>query len=247
MSSEQGGSPGPGYWQGDDGTWNPPATGGAAPPPPPVAQSRAEAKADAKASAARAKALRPWFKKKRFVIPLVLVVVAVAGAALGGGGDDQDTAANGSGDATDQPADDANSSETDLWDRPDEKDGDKEREIGGAVDLSGYTVTVASAAHQAELTEFEKDGYIVADVTLLNRDSSAQSYNTYDWKLITPSGSIIDPYVLGDQLGSGDLASGGTITGKIIFEDGGVAGDYYLVYDPDFGGDNRGIWKVIVP
>ena len=49
-------------------------------------------KAHAKAAKAYAKAQRPWYKKKRFMIPLVLVVVVIvikAAAGGGGGGDEQ--------------------------------------------------------------------------------------------------------------------------------------------------------------
>jgi hypothetical protein len=47
-----------------------------------------DAKAEAKATKARAKAMRPWFKKKRIMIPLGFVVLAAIGAAAGGGSDD---------------------------------------------------------------------------------------------------------------------------------------------------------------
>lgn len=43
-----------------------------------------DARADVKADKARAKALRPWYKKKRFVIPLVLLVFIVLIASMGG-------------------------------------------------------------------------------------------------------------------------------------------------------------------
>ena len=230
------------------------------PPPPPASggfsNDPKQAKAQGKAAKAHAKALRPWYKKKRFMIPLVLVVIFGIAAAAGGGGDDGgDTASNGGSSneepaddgANEEPADDGNSSEADLFpDRPDEKDGDKERNVGEPADLSGYTATVTAAARQQQLSDFETDGYLVADVTLLNRDSSAQSYNTFDWKLITPGGTIIDPTFSGEeQLGSGDLTEGGTISGKLIWEIGDTPGDYYVIYDPDVGGD-RGVWKVTV-
>lgn len=49
-------------------------------------------KAQAKADKAYAKAMRPWYKKKRFIIPLAVIVLAIAGSALGGGGDDVSSA-----------------------------------------------------------------------------------------------------------------------------------------------------------
>ncbi|MBA4606962.1 hypothetical protein H1W00_00545 [Aeromicrobium sp. Marseille-Q0843] len=42
-------------------------------------------KAAAKAAKAYAKATRPWFKKKRFIIPIAFVALAIAGSALSGG------------------------------------------------------------------------------------------------------------------------------------------------------------------
>jgi len=44
-------------------------------------------RADAKAEAARAKALRPWYKKKRFIIPLVIFGLFVIGSLTSGGDD----------------------------------------------------------------------------------------------------------------------------------------------------------------
>lgn len=56
------------------------------PPPPPPAAGRGDHKAQAKADKAYAKANRPWFKKKRFIIPLALVaLMVIAGVASGGG------------------------------------------------------------------------------------------------------------------------------------------------------------------
>jgi hypothetical protein len=52
--------------------------------------SRREAKANIAAEKARAKASRPWYKKKRFMIPLGLLVLGVIGSALSAGS--QDTA-----------------------------------------------------------------------------------------------------------------------------------------------------------
>jgi len=43
-----------------------------------------EAKADAKAAKAKAKALRPWFKKKRFLLPIILVVIIGFSVATNG-------------------------------------------------------------------------------------------------------------------------------------------------------------------
>ncbi|MDO5697841.1 MAG: DUF4352 domain-containing protein [Dermatophilus congolensis] len=49
--------------------------------------SPTNAKAQAKADKAYQKAMRPWFKKKRFVIPLILIALMVIISALSGGDD----------------------------------------------------------------------------------------------------------------------------------------------------------------
>lgn len=161
-----------------------------------------------------------------------LIVLGVLVSLAGGGGDEEQASGR-------------DAQEEDLFpNRPDEKDGDKERNIGEEARLSGYTATVTAASFQPQLNEFEQDGYLVADVTLVNRDDRAQPYNTFDWKLITPGGTIIDPYPGGEQLGAGDLVAGGSISGQLIWEVGAEKGDYYIIYDPADFGEDRGVWRV---
>lgn len=89
------------WWDGDQWTEH-------QPPPPPTAasptatttatapsaaaaesatqsQAPARTRADAKAEKAYAKASRPWFKKKRFIIPIALIAVVIVGSALSSG------------------------------------------------------------------------------------------------------------------------------------------------------------------
>lgn len=54
----------------------------------------ANPKAAAAAAKAYAKATRPWFKKKRFIIPIVLVVLMIIGGLSGGGDDTTDPVSN---------------------------------------------------------------------------------------------------------------------------------------------------------
>jgi hypothetical protein len=194
---------------------------------------RRSMRAEAAAEKARLKAMRPWYRKKRFIIPLVLVaIILIAAVAGGGGGDD-----GGNGGSTEESKR--------FPDRADVKRNDKERNVGESADLSGFTVTVTQAGFRQELSPFEANGYLVADATLLNRDDRAQAYNPFHWKLITPQGQIIDPCFCGRQLGSGDLAQNGTISGQLIWEIGGQKGDFYVVFDPpDVADDARGVWKV---
>lgn len=56
-------------------------------PPPPMTAT--EAKAQAKAAKAHAKALRPWYRKKRWWVLAVVAVIVVASIASSGGSDDK--------------------------------------------------------------------------------------------------------------------------------------------------------------
>lgn len=51
-------------------------------------EQRTAAKAEAAAAKARAKSLRPWYRKKRFIIPLLFVLLIVIISVASGGGDE---------------------------------------------------------------------------------------------------------------------------------------------------------------
>lgn len=204
-----------------------------------MADDRSSARADAAAEKARIKAMRPWFKKKRFILPLVIVSLIVIAAALGGGEEVADTA----GDA----ARDAQTPDTVATDRADRQREDQELALGQSARVSGYTATVTAATFRPTLSEFEDAGYLVADVTVENRDEEAQPYNTFDWKLQTPNGQVIDPtFTSGNQLGSGDLVMDGSVNGNVVWEIGAAKGDFFVIYKPDPFDAARGIWKVTV-
>lgn len=57
------------------------------------ARAKLEAKARAKADKAYKKASRPWFKKKRYLLPLAVLVIVVAFQLTNGGGDSSDPGA----------------------------------------------------------------------------------------------------------------------------------------------------------
>lgn len=216
-------------------------------PPPP--KDRKTARSEAKAEKARVKALRPWWKKKRFIIPLATTLVLVAIAAANTGGTDKPDSGQGDagGTAATQPAAPA---ATRLFPgRVDAQKEDQERNIGEAAQLSGYTATVTAAGFRQSLSQFESDGYVEIAVTIENRDSKAQPYNPFDWKLQTPSGQVINHVLItgnDEAMHSGDLVQGGSVSGKIFFEVNSQKGDYYIIYKPDPYDAARGIWKVTI-
>jgi hypothetical protein len=58
---------------------------------------RREAKAEMEAAKARARALRPWYKKKLIMIPLVFVILIILISSMGGGGDGDSDSGGGQG------------------------------------------------------------------------------------------------------------------------------------------------------
>lgn len=192
-----------------------------------------------KQARAYAKAMRPWYKRKRVIIPAALLTLGVAGAAMGGG-DSKSGVETASTEKTSaaKPA---------IYPgRADVQKEDQEAQIGGEVKLSGYTATVTDASFLPQLSDFEKDGYIVATVKIANRDDKAQPYNLFDWKLQTPGGQVIDPTfsMQDDRVQSGDLIQGGSVDGKVTFKVGDAKGQYFIIYKPDPFDAARGVWGV---
>jgi len=86
-----------------------------------MADEYREAKADVKAEKARAKSLRPWWKKKRFMIPLVLLVIGIAASASSSGGG-SGTSGDGGGDSGSESATGAGNDLSTNEDNPPEDD-----------------------------------------------------------------------------------------------------------------------------
>jgi hypothetical protein len=121
---------------------------------------------------------------------------------------------------------------------------DKLAAADGSVQLSGYTTTVANVERTTD--PLSRD-LLCGDVTILNRDSDAQRYSTFDFRLQTPGGDVRDATITtGDGLDTGDLISGGTKTGKVCWEDPGQSGQYVVIWKPDVFNADRGIWLVTV-
>ena len=70
--------------------------------PPSDGDDYKNAKANARAAKAYAKAQRPWFKKKRFIIPIAFVAISIIGGISGGGDDKTPTASTPAEDAADE-------------------------------------------------------------------------------------------------------------------------------------------------
>lgn len=182
-----------------------------------------EARAQASAEKAYRKAQRPWYAKKRFIVPLVVVaLIAVFAATSGGGGA---TTAPGGAAAQDPGAPPA---------FPGATSDDVVAQAGAAVDVDGLTMT-ATALAPGDDTLGET---LCTTVTYANGTSSAASFTLFDWKLQDPNGTILTTGIVGSQnpLSTGQIAPGGSATGDVCFDapQGSPSGQYVVLFDPSF-------------
>ena len=222
---------GPGWWQASDGKWYPPTSAPGAPAPPMAPVQPAPVKSSSSKGCLIA-----------ILVVLGLFVLLVGGAivAIAFLGNEASDRLEQLEEATENPAVDPSN--------PDAQEEDQNVAIGDSVELSGYTTTVEGVEFREQLSEFETEGYLVADVRVVNRDDEAQSYNLLDWRLQTPNGQILDPTFTSAEgtLSAGDLIEGGNVSGKVIFEIGAATGDFFIIYKPDPFDAARGLWKVSV-
>lgn len=101
--------------------------------------------------------------------------------------------------------------------------------VGQSVQFDdGLSVTVNSV--QAGPEKYDGTPIIQVNVTYANNGSDNASFNTYDWKGEDANGAQRSAtYVMDstDELSSGTLSPGGSVTGNVYFEDGIVRVLYY--------------------
>ena len=102
--------------------------------------------------------------------------------------------------------------------------------IGQSVELkSGLNLTVNSV--EPFVGKYNSDDPTVCvNVTYVNNGDSNESFNTFDWKVVDASGvESSQTFVLDgeDELKSGQLQPGGTVSGNVYFEGSPVKVLYY--------------------
>lgn len=189
------------------------------------------AKADAKAAKARAKALRPWYRKKRVIFPAVIVVLIIIIAVSSGG-------------SKNPPSTTGGQSATGCLANPPKYAG--QVAATDCVARANKTVGMASTIVKAtwsRATSSLGTASICAAVTIKNNNSGSISYNDLYWQLQTPAGKVEGTnFEATNDLGSGGIVGGGTVTGNVCFDDPGQSGTYVGLYQPDTFNNNRGVW-----
>jgi hypothetical protein len=146
--------------------------------------------AEAKAAKAKAKALRPWFKKKRFILPIALVLLIGIGNATGGNSSSNTKSSSSSvtstdtTDSTDSTTD--NTDTTDSTDTPSETAGQANARQTAEDYLSTQSFSRIGLIKQLE---FEKYSHAdaVYGVDALNVDWNEQAAQTAQDYLSTQS------------------------------------------------------------
>lgn len=126
-----------------------------------------------------------------------------------------------------------------LWiDAPFSEDSDQVVMLPADVAAGSALVVNDMGVIAAGFQELQSFGqkYWCVSVGLKNLAGAEQSYNMFDFKLLTPSGSLQSPTVplandLSFVLTAGGLASGGTVSGGVCFDQPAtVTGKFALVY-----------------
>lgn len=155
-------------------------------------------------------------KKPIGKIVLIVVAVLVVVGALGSmGGNKTTTTAPESTQQTEQSdAKDQSATEQKT------EESTENLVVGTTVNLpNGLSVTVDSV--EPGLTNFDGSAMTGVHVTYTNNGDDGASYNVYDWKGEDANGAqqSTDYYSEGsDELSSGTLAKGGTVSGNVYFK-----------------------------
>lgn len=114
--------------------------------------------------------------------------------------------------------------------------------VGGVVDLDdGLSVCVQSV--QPGLKNYDGSEIVGVAVTYTNNGSSEASFNVFDWKAQDAQGAQRNTAYYSEsenELNSGTLAPGGTVTGNVYF-DGGVT---KVLYYSNMFSDSTVAWIV---
>lgn len=149
------------------------------------------------------------------IVLIVVVVLVVVGAIGSMGGNKTTTTAPESTQQTEQPdAQDQSATEQKT------EESTENLLIGTTVNLpDGLSVTVDSV--EPGLANYDGSAMTGVHVTYTNNGDDGASYNVYDWKGEDANGAqqSVGYYSEGsDELSSGTLAKGGTVSGNVYFK-----------------------------
>ena len=167
---------------------------------------------------------RPWYRRKRFVVPLVVAVVAIAVGA----GDGQ------------RRAERQKPSSTCLVTYPDQQPTDVCAGSSGGLTLADMHVSAGGLSRSSRVLGVE----ICVDLELRNVATRSKDFSPWDFRLQTPGGEVKSfEWTAQTTLRRGVLVAGGTTSGRVCFSDAAEAGgQFVLIYKPSALSKTRGTW-----
>ncbi|MGE0877203.1 MAG: DUF4352 domain-containing protein [Acidimicrobiia bacterium] len=131
--------------------------------------------------------------------------------------------------------------------RPDLRDNDQERAVGGdPARLSGYSAWVMFATAETKGPDGKAGRFVKLTVRIVNRDDAAQTYKDLHWTLRRPDNVVVNTtYATPAFVAGATLPGNGEVYGELWFETP-VDGRYWLAYRPD-SSSARGVWLVTIP
>ena len=201
---------------------------------------------------------KPLWKRWWFITLAVFLAIGVIGSISGGGNKGTtartSTAPSGDGGAAAQgsqaPAGQA-APAADSGDSGDPsstttyngiQDGDVAVNAGESITAKGVTITSAPlVAGDSTLGPTA-----CTSVTMQNSSGKEVDFNTFEFKLLVPSGAITDATIFGSDnlLSSGKLIDGGSTSGDVCFDaDVAAGGQFVVIYEPlSFFSNHREAW-----
>lgn len=219
----------------------------------PPGPDRKALKSDAAAAKARAKADRPIWRKKRFLVPVVLVVI-VAIVAISSGDDETEptdasdteqnaTDADEASDDTDQPADDAE--ESDDSDQVSDNNA-----VGDTVSMGDLDHVLHSARFSEGddmLAPDEGERWLVVDIEITNNGDDSEAISSIMmWQLVDEENRSRDMQITTDQQGSldGELGAGRSMRGEIAYSVDAGQEAWELIFEPSVFGFGQAVYDI---
>lgn len=184
---------------------------------------------------------KPIYKRVWFWLLVILAIIIIAAVAGGGGGDEPTVSGDAS--SAESPAADAPAAGGPTFQG--QQEGDTAAEAGQSITIDDVVTTTTPLVEGEDVTGSSPT--LCTTVTIVNNSDEAASFNgAFDWNLQDPAGASRSSTFLGSNnlLNSGELATGGTVTGDVCFDNPtGAAGQYAVIYEPafSFSGD-RAVW-----
>lgn len=220
--------------------------------------TRQQAKADAAADKARAKAARPWYKKKRVIVPLAALLLLFVVIAANAGGDTDPELVDEDADGNEVAPEADEGSASDEADEAAAGDqADVEGEVADDTFSAGDTVAMGDLEHTLHTARFsqgdefmqpdEGERWLVVDVEVTNNSDESQAMSSMMmWRLVDEDNRSRDITITPNQEGDmdGELGAGRSMRGEIAYTVPEGQTRWELIFEPEVFGFGQAIYEL---